>query len=157
MTTKPYKLLPRKVFRETEGVSFYDISVEGCNAQDLVVHTGPAISPPNDPNTGAKQFYIHYHQTDNNRVLNGSRVFELVNFRWEEPYQVVHLTPESGGLVIEPGTFHRSVSGLDGSMLINQAIRNLNEFDLATEFSPVSVSETQILADVVPVDEVAVK
>ena len=37
-----------RVFRETEDVIFYDISVEESNAADLVVHTGPAISPPPD-------------------------------------------------------------------------------------------------------------
>mgnify|MGYP005675981469 CR=1 FL=1 len=36
------------VFRETEDVIFYDISVEESNASDLVVHTGAAVSPPND-------------------------------------------------------------------------------------------------------------
>ena len=46
------------VFRETEDVIFYDISVEESNASDLVVHTGAAVSPPSD-NVGAKQFYIH--------------------------------------------------------------------------------------------------
>ena len=35
-----------KVFRETQDVIFYDISIEGNNATDLVEHTGPAISPP---------------------------------------------------------------------------------------------------------------
>ena len=43
-----------RVFRETDAVVFYDISVEGSNAQDLVCHTGPAISPPDDI-VGAKQ------------------------------------------------------------------------------------------------------
>jgi len=37
-----------RVFRETESVVFYDISVDGSNAQDLVCHTGAAISPPDD-------------------------------------------------------------------------------------------------------------
>ena len=37
-----------KVFRETQDVIFYDISIEGNNATDLVEHTGPAISPPDD-------------------------------------------------------------------------------------------------------------
>ena len=46
------------VFRETEDVIFYDISVEESNASDLVIHSGPALSPPND-SVGAKQFYIH--------------------------------------------------------------------------------------------------
>ena len=44
-----------RVFRETEGVIFYDISVDESNASDLVVHTGPAQSPPDDM-VGAKQF-----------------------------------------------------------------------------------------------------
>ena len=47
-----------RVFRETEDVIFYDISVEESNASDLVVHTGAAVSPPDDL-VGAKQFYIH--------------------------------------------------------------------------------------------------
>ena len=46
-----------RVFRETPDVIFYDISVEDSNASDLVVHAGPAISPPDDK-VGAKQFYI---------------------------------------------------------------------------------------------------
>ena len=47
-----------RVFRETDDVIFYDISVDESNAADLVVHTGAATSPPNDC-VGAKQFYIH--------------------------------------------------------------------------------------------------
>ena len=37
-----------RVFRETDDVIFYDISVDESNAADLVCHTGAAISPPND-------------------------------------------------------------------------------------------------------------
>ena len=32
-----------RVFRETDDVIFYDISVDESNASDLVVHSGPAI------------------------------------------------------------------------------------------------------------------
>ena len=71
-----------RVFRETDDVIFYDISVEQSNASDLVVHTGTAISPPDDI-VGAKQFYIHKHQIDHNRVVSGERTFELVNFKWK--------------------------------------------------------------------------
>ena len=77
-----------KVFRETEDVVFYDISVSGSNASDLVIHETAATSPPDDVN-GNKQFYIHYHQIDNNRVLSGERTFELVNFDWEKPYHII--------------------------------------------------------------------
>ena len=72
------------VFRETEDVIFYDITVEESNASDLVVHTGTAVSPPND-NVCAKQFYIHSYQDDYNRVVSGQRTFELVNYKWKYP------------------------------------------------------------------------
>ena len=87
-----------KVFRETQDVIFYDISIEGNNATDLVEHTGPAISPPDDL-IGAKQFYIHYHQVDHNRVLSGSRTFELINPKWANPYHIVELNRDSGCLL----------------------------------------------------------
>ena len=130
-----------RVFRETESVVFYDISVEHSNAQDLVVHTGPAISPPDD-SVGAKQFYIHYHQVDHNRVLAGLRTFELVNPSWRYPYHIVHLNRSSGALVIPKMTYHRSYSGEDGSIVINQAIRD-DEFDAKTEFIPVSAAQNE--------------
>ena len=128
-----------RVFRETESVVFYDISVEESNAQDLVVHTGAAISPPDDI-VGAKQFYIHYHQTDHNRVLSGLRTFEIINPSWRYPYHIVHLNRSSGALVIPIGTYHRSISGEEGSIVINQAIRD-DEFNPETEFIPVSAAQ----------------
>ena len=63
-----------RVFRETEDVIFYDISVDESNAADLVVHTGAATSPPDDM-VGAKQFYIHSFQDDYNSVVSGERTF----------------------------------------------------------------------------------
>ena len=111
MSSVQYK--KHRVFRETPDVIFYDISVEDSNASDLVVHEGPATSPPNDV-IGAKQFYIHYHQTDHNRVLQGERIFELVNFEWKFPYHIVKLDRRSGALVVPIGTYHRSTSGNKG-------------------------------------------
>ena len=70
-----------RVFRETEDVIFYDISVDESNAADLVVHSGAATSPPDDC-VGAKSFYIHGFQDDYNRVVSGERTFELVNTTW---------------------------------------------------------------------------
>ena len=125
-----------RVFRETEDVIFYDISVDESNAADLVIHTGTAISPPND-SVGAKQFYIHSFQDDYNRVVSGERTFELVNYTWKYPYHIVHLNRTSGALVIPRGTFHRSVSGENGSIVINQAKR-YDGFDPNAEFFPVS-------------------
>ena len=46
-----------RVFRETDDVIFYDISVDESNAADLVCHTGAATSPPNDA-VGAKYLNV---------------------------------------------------------------------------------------------------
>jgi hypothetical protein len=103
--------------------SFFDITVAESNARDLVIHAGPAISPPDEDSTGAWQFYLHPHQEDNLLALHGGRTFYLVNFGWNYPYHIVRL--EAGGdiLRIPPGTFHRSVSDPDGSVVLNQAVR----------------------------------
>ena len=135
-----------RVFRETQDVIFYDISVEESNASDLVVHEGPAISPPDDV-VGAKQFYIHYHQVDHNRVVSGERTFELVNRDWKYPYHIVHLNRTSGALVIPTNTYHRSISGKNGSIVINQAVRD-DLFRPESEFRPVSAAEDIELYDI---------
>ena len=125
-----------RVFKETDSVIFYDITVEESNASDLVVHEGAAVSPPDDF-AGAKQFYIHSFQDDYNRVVSGSRTFELINLQWKCPYHIVRLDRSHGALFIPRGTFHRSVSGEEGSIIINQAHR-YEGFDASAEFYPVS-------------------
>ena len=135
-----------RVFRETEDVIFYDISVENSNASDLVIHTGSAVSPPDDV-VGAKQFYIHRHQIDHNRVVSGERTFELVNLKWKYPYHIVHLNVQSGALRIPTQTYHRSVSGDTGSIVINQAVRD-NDFNDKYEFIPVSTASDRKLYDI---------
>ena len=135
-----------RVFRETEDVLFYDISVENSNASDLVIHTGSAVSPPDDV-VGAKQFYIHRHQIDHNRVVSGERTFELVNLKWKYPYHIVHLNVQSGALRIPTQTYHRSVSGDTGSIVINQAVRD-NDFNDKYEFIPVSTASDRKLYDI---------
>ena len=116
-----------RVFRETDDVVFYDITVEESNASDLVVHEGAATSPPDDF-IGAKQFYIHSFQDDYNRVVSGERTFELVNYDWKCPYHIVNLNRSSGALFIPRGTFHRSVSGEGGSIVIILETMNIELF-----------------------------
>ena len=135
-----------RVFSETDDVIFYDISVDESNASDLVVHNGPAMSPPNDC-VGAKQFYVHSYQDDYNRVVSGQRTFELVNYEWRYPYHIVNLNVHNGALIIPRGTYHRSTSGEDGSIVINQAKR-YDGFDATQEFIPVSCAENKKLYDV---------
>ena len=118
-----FELIPYEKFRDTPAVRFFDITVAASNARDLVIHAGPAISPPDEEKTGAWQFYLHPHQEDNLLALHGGRTFYLVNLGWNYPYHIVRL--ETGGdiLRIPPGTFHRSVSDPDGSVVLNQAVR----------------------------------
>ena len=82
------------------------------------------------------------------RVINGERTFELVNFEWEKPYQIVRLKRENGALTIPKGTFHRSVSGLSGSIVINQAIRD-DLFKAESEFKPVSICNNTKLSEII--------
>ena len=130
------QFIKHRIFRETDAVVFYDISVEESNAADLVIHEGSAVSPPDDC-VGAKSFYIHSFQDDYNRVVSGQRTFELVNYKWKNPYHIVNLNVHNGALFIPRGTFHRSVSGENGSIVINQAKR-YDGFDPSAEFYPVS-------------------
>ena len=118
-----FELIPYEKFRDTPAVRFFDITVAASNARDLVVHSGPAISPPDDPASGAWQFYLHPHQEDNLLALQGGRTFYLVNFGWNYPFHIVRLEADGDILRIPPGTFHRSVSDLQGSVVLNQAVR----------------------------------
>lgn len=120
-----FKLLDFQKFRDTPSVQFFDITVPDSNARDLVCHTGPALSP-NNAESGSWQFYLHPRQEDNLLALSGGRTFHLVNFEWAHPYHVVRLDANRHILRIPPGTFHRSESDKNGSVVINQAVRNEN-------------------------------
>ncbi|MEM9088085.1 MAG: redox protein [Cyanobacteria bacterium P01_F01_bin.53] len=117
-----FQLLQFQKFRDTPSVQFFDITIPGSNARDLVCHTGPAISP-NNAKDSSWQFYLHPRQQDNLLALSGGRTFHLVNFKWDHPYHVVRLDANRHILQLPPGTFHRSESDPEGSLVINQAVR----------------------------------
>jgi hypothetical protein len=122
-----FELIPYKKFRDTPSVRFFDITIADSNARDLVIHEGPAISPNNSRpsnNTEFWQFYMHPNQQDNLLALSGGRTFYLVNFSWDQPYHMVRLEANGDILRIPPGTFHRSVSDVNGSIVLNQAVRS---------------------------------
>ncbi len=139
------RLQKERTFRRTPGVHFADIGVRGANGLDLVEHSGPSVSPPN--RDGKPSWYVHKYQADNNRVIQGQRLFELFNPDWIDSHWFVFLTPESGALWIPPGCLHRSYSGKDGSLLLNHAIRE-DRYDENQEFHPVFSEEA---ATVTPV------
>lgn len=117
-----FELISFQRFRDTPSVQFFDITVKDSNARDLVFHDGPATSPNNSAE-GAWRFYLHPNQEDNLLVVSGGRTFYLVNFAWEYPFHEVRLDANRHILRLPPGTFHRSVSDPNGSLVINQAVR----------------------------------
>ena len=119
-----FEMIPYERFRDTPAVRFFDVTIGSSNARDLVVHSGPAISPPNHSESGDWQFYLHPHQEDNLLAASGGRTFYLVNFAWDQPFHIVRLAAGGDILRIPPGTFHRSISDLDGSVVLNQAVRD---------------------------------
>ena len=56
----------------------------------------------------------------------------------DRPHHIIYLHRFMGALQIPIGTFHRSISGKDGSIVINQAIRD-EQFEASTEFNPISI------------------
>ena len=103
-----FELLAYERFRDTPSVRFFDVTVDTSNARDLVIHSGPAVSPPNDAASGAWQFYLHPHQEDNLLAASGGRTFFLVNLAWHQPFHI-------GG--VEPGGSRRrcvSRAGIPG-------------------------------------------
>ena len=71
----------------------------------------------------------------------------MINPEWKYPYHIVHLNRSSGALIIPRGTWHRSISGDDGSIVINQAIRD-DLFNAEDEFIPVSAANCAQLYDI---------
>ena len=139
-TNQMFELKTYHKFRDTTEVRFYDISINNSNFRALVVHNGPATSPPDEKEKGFWQFYIHYMQEDNLLAISGGRTFYLVNFGWDYPFYKVRL--ESCGLILKipRGTFHRSVSDQNGSIVLNQAIRDSggtveSEFNVVNSFN----------------------
>jgi len=83
---------------------------------------------------------VHKHQIDHNLVLKGERIFTLLNPEWDEPHHVIYLNQSMGALQIPIGTYHQSVSATEGSMVLNQAVRD-RDFDPDKEFIPVSLRD----------------
>ena len=123
--------MPTKIFRETPKVTFFDAGLEGSNGCDVVIHSEEAISPPD--NFKDEQYYVHNHQIDHNLVITGERTFVLINPSWDEPHHVIYLNRSMGALEIPIGTYHRSISGIEGSIVFNQPKRD-KFFDPAEEF-----------------------
>ena len=136
------KFCPTTIFRETTKVTFFDAGIESTNGCDIVIHSGEAISPPNKFKD--EQYYVHAHQIDHNLVIAGERTFILLNPLWDEPHHVIYLNRSMGALEIPIGTYHRSISGKEGSIVLNQPIRD-KFFDSSKEFVPKKLDKTSLI------------
>ena len=136
------KFCPTTIFRETPKVTFFDAGIESTNGCDVVIHSGEAISPPDK--FKEEQYYVHYHQIDHNLVINGERKFVLINPLWDEPHHVIYLNRSMGALEIPIGTYHRSISGKEGSIVLNQSIRD-KLFNSAKEFVPKKLDKKSLI------------
>ncbi len=136
------RFFPITVFRQTPKVTFFDADIDKSNGSDVVIHSGEAISPPDDLQN--EQYYVHYHQIDHNLVIKGERKFVLINPSWDEPHHVIYLNRSMGALEIPIGTYHRSISGKEGSIVLNQPKRD-KFFDSANEFRPQKLDKISLV------------
>ena len=136
------RFLPTTIFRETPKVTFFDAGLQSSNGCDVVIHTKEAISPPDD--FIDEQYYVHKHQIDHNLVITGERKFILINPSWDEPHHVIYLNRSMGALEIPIGTYHRSISGKEGSIVLNQPRRD-KSFDPSKEFIPQKLDEVNLI------------
>ena len=136
------KFYPTTIFRETPKVTFFDAGIGLTNGCDVVMHSGEAISPPDEFRD--EQYYVHNHQIDHNLVITGQRKFILINPTWDEPHHVIYLNRSMGALQIPKGTYHRSISGKEGSIVLNQPIRD-KLFDPKKEFIPQKLNQLGLM------------
>ena len=136
------RFFPINIFRETPKVTFFDAGIDSSNGSDVVIHSGEAISPPD--NLKDEQYYVHNHQIDHNLVITGQRKFVLINPTWDEPHHVIYLNRFMGALEIPVGTYHRSTSGEGGSIVLNQPIRD-KFFDPKKEFVPQKLNKLELI------------
>merc|ERR1712146_548358 len=136
------RFFPITLFRQTPKVTFFDAGIDKSNGSDVVIHSGEAISPPDDLQN--EQYYVHYHQIDHNLVIKGERKFVLINPSWDEPHHVIYLNRSMGALEIPIGTYHRSISGKEGSIVLNQPKRD-KFFDPSKEFIPQKLDKINLI------------
>ena len=142
-----WRIIKLKPFRKTEGVSFDILPMQylpRIDGIDRVIHKKRAISPGSVGGI-ERPWYLHPQQEDNLLVLAGVRmvdIYTLEHRRLEhfvvEPEKVYHndkLVYDGPAMLVWPtNVVHRIVSGDEGSVSLNFAVR-LPGFDIDTNFS----------------------
>ncbi len=136
------KFYPKTIFRETPKVTFFDADIGLTNGCDLVIHSGEAISPTDEFRD--EQYYVHNHQIDHNLVITAEQKFILINPTWNAPHHMIYLNRSMGAMEIPIGTYHRSISGKEGSIVLNQTIKD-KFFDSKKEFLPQKLNKSELI------------
>lgn len=150
-----YRLVPLRTLRKTAGVLFDEIvpsdipkTIDGI---DRVIHGPRGVSP--GPCEGVKRpWYMHPGQDDNLMVLQGERFVDIYCATKKKKTSFI-VTPEKvykdGKLYIDhpcmvvwpAGIFHRIVSGDEGSISLNFAVRGHRSFDIKSNFNVYDLNE----------------
>lgn len=142
-----WRIIRLKPFRKTEGVSFDILPMQylpRIDGIDRVIHKKRAISP-GPVGDIERPWYLHPHQEDNLLVLAGVRMVDIYTLEYRrlehfvvEPEKVYHndkLVYDGPAMLVWPtNVFHRIVSGDEGSVSLNFAVR-LPGFNIDTNFS----------------------
>jgi hypothetical protein len=142
-----YKILPLRVFRKTQKVTFDFVPIHllpRIDAIDRVLHDSNATSP-GPVGSVERPWYVHPCQDDNLIVLYGTRDVEIytkAHGRIERftvtPNEIIKdgkVIFSGGAMLIWPrGVFHRIQSAAQGSASLNLAV-HYEGFDIRTNFN----------------------
>jgi len=149
-----YKIIPLKVFRKTQKVTFDFVPIDllpRIDAIDRVIHESNATSPASVGSI-ERPWYMHPYQEDNLIVLHGTRHVEIYtpqHGRIEKftvtPHEILtdgKVLQVGGAMLCWPtGVFHRIQSGTEGSASLNLA-SHYEGFDIRTNFSVYNLNVT---------------
>ena len=149
-----YKIIPLKVFRKTQKVTFDFVPIDllpRIDAIDRVIHESNATSPAS-VGPVERPWYMHPYQEDNLIVLYGTRHVEIYTPQHGKiekftvtPYEVLKdnkVIHVGGAMLCWPvGVFHRIQSDTEGSASMNLAV-HYEGFDIRTNFSVYNVDIT---------------
>jgi hypothetical protein len=142
-----YRILPLRVFRKTQNVTFDFIPVDllpRIDAIDRVLHKSLATSP-GPVGSIERPWYMHPFQDDNLIVLHGTRHVEIytrehgrIETFTVTPHEIIkdgEIISKYGAMLVWPArVFHRIQSDAEGSASLNLAV-HYEGFDIRTNFN----------------------
>ncbi|NJD55248.1 MAG: hypothetical protein FIA94_02445 [Nitrospirae bacterium] len=142
-----YRIIPLKVFRRTQNVTFDFVPVDlllRIDAIDRVIHESYATSP-GPVGSIERPWYMHPFQDDNLVVTHGTRHVEIYTHKHGSverftvtPHEILRdgeVIYKGGAMLVWPShVFHRIQSDAAGSASINLAV-HYEGFDIRTNFN----------------------